>query len=149
MTIAAGATASITLAPALLSSVGFSASGIASKSLASGVRNLLYEGALAGLVTLAQSAATDGLGTAGTIAAGTIGAAIGAASTKAAQCFVKEFTSHLKRGITTGAPNNGIRKRPKRRQLPPKLKVPNTNSDHPETVTIVSSDDDSSLNTIT
>jgi len=144
VSIAAGATASITLAPALLSSVGSAASGIAAKSLASGVRNLLYEGALTGLVTLAQSAATDGFGTAGTLAAGTIGAALAAASTKVAHCFVKEFTSHLKKGITTEGQNNGIRKRSKRRTVPPKIKVENTDSDHPETVIIDSSDEDSS-----
>ena len=151
MRIAASATATIAVGAGVLSAVGVTTSGIA----ASGVRNLLYEGALTGLVTLAQSAATNGLGTTGTVAAGAIGAAFAAASTKAAHSFVKEFTSQLKKGIPTGSPISGIQKRPKRRQINAKLRKKNPGSGFSKQEIIVhktdskaeiiiSSDDDSS-----
>ena len=78
MGIAAGAVAGVAIAPSLLSAAGSIVSGVAAKSVATGVRNFLVEGAMTGLVTLAGSASTVGLGVASTAAAGTVGAAFGA-----------------------------------------------------------------------
>jgi len=113
--IAAGAVAGVAIAPSLLSAAGSIVSGVAAKSVATGVRNFLVEGAMTGLVTLAGSASTVGLGVASTAAAGTVGAAFGAASIKATKVFVKEFTSQLQKGITTQAAKKGVRKRSYRR----------------------------------
>ena len=113
--IAAGAVAGVAIAPSLLSAAGSVIGGVTAKSVTTGVKNLLVEGAMTGLVTLAGSASTVGLGVASTAAASTVGAAIGAASIKATRVFVKEFTSQLQKGITTKASNRGVRKRSLRR----------------------------------
>ena len=113
--IGAGAVAGIVIAPGLLSAAGSIVGGVAAKSVASGVKSILVEGAMSGLITLAGSAGTVGLGVASTAAAGTVGAAISAASMKATKVFVKEFTSQLQKGITKQTLSNGVRKRSHRR----------------------------------
>ena len=122
MGIAAGASVGIAMAPALFSGMGVTAGGVAAGSVASSVRGVLYEGAIAGLFTLVQSAGTAGLAISGTALAGTVGAALGAASTKAAKCFVKEFTNNLKKGIITGAKTRGFKRKAKQKSQIPGLK---------------------------
>ena len=142
--IAAGATAAIAIAPSLLSVAGCTAGNMAAGSLSSGVRSLLYEGAMAGLCTFAQTAGTTGLGVAGAAAAGTVVAAIGAASNKAAKCFVKEFTASIKKGIAVNNLNRGINKPSKRRQLTSRSTARKSYNQLTEDVIEISSGDDSS-----
>ena len=139
--IAVGATAGIALAPSLLSTAGLTVGSVAARSAASGMKSIVVQGAMSGLIALAGSASTVGLGVAGSAAAGTVRTAIGAASAKAAKCFIKE----LKKGVTTQTLCKGIRKRSKPKQhFTTKSVTEKNDKSRPAEVVITSSDDDSS-----
>ena len=143
--IAAGAAAGVALAPSLLSAAGFTVGSVAAKSVVTGMKSIVVDGAISGLVTLAGSASTVGLGVAGSAAAGTVGAAVGAASIKATKVFVKEFTSQLKKGIDTQTLNNGVRKRSRRRQRSTTRRaIEFDDNSREDEIVISSSDDDTS-----
>ena len=142
--IAAGAAAGIALAPSLLSAAGLTVGSVAAKSVVSGMKEVVIDGAISGLVTLAGSASTVGLGVAGSAAAGTVGAAVGAASIKATKVFVKEFTSQLKKGIETQPLHNGVRKRSHRNQRSIARRANNIDDNAREDEIVISSSDDDS-----
>ena len=142
--IGAGAVAGIVIAPGLLSAAGSIVGGVAAKSVASGVKSILVEGAMSGLITLAGSAGTVGLGVASTAAAGTVGAAISAASMKATKVFVKEFTSQLQKGITKQTLSNRVRKRSQRRPHLAHRRAIEQNKDSKEDEIVISSSDEDS-----
>ena len=143
--IGAGAVAGMVMAPSLLSAAGSIVGGVAAKSVASGVKNLLIEGAMSGLITLAGSASTVGIGVASTAAAGTVGAAFGAASMKATKVFVKEFTSQLQKGITKQTLSNGVKKKSHRRpHLANRRAIEQNKHSKGDEIVISSSDEDSS-----
>ena len=100
MGIAAGAAVGIAMAPSVLSSAGYKVGRMAAGSITAGVKDLLYQGAMAGLVTMTQSPGIAGVGIVGAMATSTITTALGEASAKAARCFVKEFTRSLKKRIS-------------------------------------------------
>ena len=142
--IAAGAAAGIALAPSLLSAAGLTVGSVAAKSVVSGMKEVVIDGAISGLVTLAGSANSVGLGVAGSAAAGTIGAAVGAASIKATKVFVQEFTLQLKKGIETQPLNNGVRKRSRRNQRSiARRTIEVDDNSRDDEIVISSSDDDS------
>ena len=100
---------------------------------------------MSGLITLAGSAGTVGLGVASTAAAGTVGAAISAASMKATKVFVKEFTSQLQKGITKQTLSNGVRKRSHRRpHLTNRRAIEQNKDSKGDEIVISTSDEDSS-----
>ena len=102
MGIAAGAAVGIAMVPSVLSSAGYKVGRMAAGSMTAGVKDLIYQGAMAGLVTMTQSPGITGVGIVGAMATSTITTALGEASSKAARCFVKEFTRSLKKGISPG-----------------------------------------------
>ena len=106
MGIAAGAAVSIAMAPSVLSSAGYKLGKMAAGSMTAGVKDLIYQGAMAGLVTMTQSPGITGVGIVSAMATSTITTALGEASSKAVRCFVKEFTRSLKKGISPARSKN-------------------------------------------
>ena len=104
--IAAGAAVGIVMAPSVLSSAGYKMGKMAAGSMTAGVKDLIYQGAIAGLVTMTQSPGITGVGIVGDMATSTITTALGEASSKAVRCFVKEFTRSLKKGISPARSKN-------------------------------------------
>ena len=107
MGIAAGAAVGIAMAPSVISSAGYKVGRMAAGSMAASVKDFLYQGAMAGLVTMTQSPGIAGVGILGTMATSTITTALGEASAKATKCFIKEFTRSLKKGISPDGSKNG------------------------------------------
>ena len=105
--IAAGAAVGIALAPSVLSTAGYTVGRMAAGSMTAGVKDLIYQGAIAGLVTMTQSPGITGVGIVGAMATSTITTALGEASAKAARCFIKEFTRSLKKRISPEGSENG------------------------------------------
>ena len=107
MGIAAGAAVGIAMVPSVLSSAGYKVGRMAAGSMTAGVKDLIYQGAMAGLVTMTQSPGITGVGIVGAMATSTITTALGEASSKAVRCFVKEFTRSLKKRISPYGNKNG------------------------------------------
>ena len=107
MGIAAGAAVGIAMVPSVLSSAGYKVGKMAAGSMTAGVKDLIYQGAMAGLVTMTQSPGITGVGIVSAMATSTITTALGEASSKAVRCFVKEFTLSLKKGISPDGSKNG------------------------------------------
>ena len=107
MGIAAGAAVGIAMAPSVLSTAGYKVGKMAAGSMTAGVRDLIYQGAMAGLVTMTQSPGITGVGIVGAMATSTITTALGEASAKAARCFIKEFTRSFKKGVSPDGIING------------------------------------------
>ena len=105
--IAAGAAVGIALAPSVLSTAGYTVGRMAAGSMTAGVKDLIYQGAIAGLVTMTQSPGITGVGIVGAMATSTITTALGEASAKAARCFIKEFTRSLKKEVSPDKYKNG------------------------------------------
>ena len=100
MGIAAGAAVGIAMTPSVLSSAGYKVGKMAAGSMTTGVKDLIYQGAMAGLVMMTQSPGITGVGIVGALATSTITTAVGEASCKAVRCSVKELTRSLKKGIS-------------------------------------------------
>ena len=123
MGIAAGTAVGIAMAPSVLSAAGYKVGRMAAGSMTAGVKDLVYQGAMAGLVTMTQSPGITGVGIVGAMATSTITTALGEASAKAARCFIKEFTRSLKKGIPPEGSGNGKKMSIVRRRKSDRLKT--------------------------